>query len=121
MAKKFLRFPVIAVLLALVFFVFRPAQSEETPTHKLSGTVIYLDKTEVRILYETGNSVHFISGFKIAENTQIKGALEIGSWVTVTFTKKRILRNNIFKRIALIIEVVQASIPEQAVQPGSSY
>ena len=116
MAQKFLRYLVIGIVVALVVPVFCPAQAEKPPTHQLTGTVIYLDKTEIRILYEIKNNVHFVSGFKLTDSTQIKGTLEIGALVTVIFIKER-LNREVFRRLALEVKVVQTPVPEEAAQP----
>ena len=123
MDPKIFRYLIIAVVISLMVPVFCPAQSEKAlaTTYKLTGTVISLsDKAQIRVLYETRDNLHFISDFRIIDSTLIKGNLEVGAVVSVTFVKKRVLRD-IFRRVALTIEVIQLSVPEEAGQPSTGY
>jgi hypothetical protein len=123
MAQKFIHCLIITAVIAFITPVFCPAQPEEklVPTYNLTGTIILLQgKTQIRILYETKNNLHFISDFRITDSTQIKGNLEIGSVVTVTFIKERLNRNN-FRRVALNIEVIYLPAPEEAGKSMSGY
>ncbi len=120
MMQKSWRFLAAVVILAWAIPVSCPAQTEKFPVRQLTGTVIYLDKTEIRILYEVKDNLHFISGFKMNEATKVKGPLEMGALVTVTFLKERLLRD-VYKWTALKVEVIRTAVPEEASQPAPGY